>query len=190
MVISFAWMVWAISWMAAAWWSNRTESRPASREEARYRVLTVIGVIMMTAPAHGYEGSLRLWHVSWMVGWLCAVVVIAGIAIAWWARLYLGRLWSARVTKKADHQVVESGPYAFVRHPIYTGLLLSLLATAIAKGTMLGVGGFIVLVIGTYFKARLEERWLATELDVDAYNRYRQRVPMLLPFWPTSSKDK
>jgi protein-S-isoprenylcysteine O-methyltransferase Ste14 len=119
---------------------------------------------------------------------VCAVLVGVGVAIAWWARLHLGLLWSARVTRKADHKVVDSGPYALVRHPIYSGMLLSLLATAIAKGTILGVSGFVILLTGFWLKARLEERWLTAELGADLYADYRRRVPMLLPFVPTGGK--
>lgn len=79
----------------------------------------------------------------------------------------------------------DSGPYAIVRHPIYSGLLLSLLATAAAKGTVLGIVGFAFLLVGTGLKARMEERWLAQQLGADAYGDYRRRVPMLLPFGST-----
>jgi protein-S-isoprenylcysteine O-methyltransferase Ste14 len=115
-------------------------------------------------------------------------LVGAGIAFAWWARLHLGRLWSARITRKSDHRVVESGPYGVVRHPIYSGLLLSLLATAAAKGTLLGVGGFVLLLIGIFMKARLEERWLGAELGAEEYASYRRRVPMLVPFVPVGRR--
>ena len=143
------------------------------------------GTLAMFVPAHGYEGPLRIWHVDWRLGWVCAATVGAGIAIAWWARLHLGRLWSARITRKTDHSVVDTGPYALVRHPIYAGLLLSLLATATAKGTWLGVAGFVLLFIGIWLKARLEEHWLTEELGEDAYGAYCRRVPMLWPFGPT-----
>jgi protein-S-isoprenylcysteine O-methyltransferase Ste14 len=183
-VIIFIWIAWIISWVAAAGWSNRTVSHPAIGPEIRYRLLMGIGALILFVPAHGYEGRLRLWHVGWTGAWVCAALVGVGVAIAWWARLYLGRLWSARITRKADHQVVDSGPYALVRHPIYSGLLLSLLATTAAKGTILGIVGFIVLSTGIWLKARLEERWLSAELGAD-YESYRRRVPMLLPFGPT-----
>ncbi len=186
LVIIFIWIGWLISWLMAAGWSNETVSRPALGPEIRYRLLMGCGALLMFVPAHGYEGPLRLWHVGWTGAWICAALVAVGVAVAWWARLHLGRLWSARVTRKADHAVVDSGPYAIVRHPIYTGLLLSLLATATAKGTSLGIAGFIVLLSGIYLKARLEERWLTEELDADAYDSYRRRVPMLLPFGPRS----
>jgi len=108
--------------------------------------------------------------------------VALGIAFAWWARLHLGRLWSGRITRKVDHRVVDSGPYGIVRHPIYTGLLLSLLATSVAKGTVPGIAGFALLLLGIWMKAGLEERWLTQELGEGDYESYRRRVPMLLPF--------
>jgi len=188
-VIISIWIGWAISWVVAARWSNRTESRPAIGPEIGYRLLMGVGTVIMFVPAHGYEGPLRLWHVGWVGGWLCAGLVGAGVAVAWWARLHLGRMWSARITLKADHKVVDSGPYALVRHPIYSGLLLSLMATAAAKGTIPGITGFVVLLLGIWLKARLEERWLTMELGGDAYGNYRRRVPMLLPFGPTGGSN-
>jgi protein-S-isoprenylcysteine O-methyltransferase Ste14 len=186
-VIIFIWVGWVISWVVAAGWSNRTESRPSVGREIGCRVLMGIGALIMFVPAHGYEGPLRLWHVGWTGGWLCAALVGVGVAVAWWARLHLGRMWSARITRKTDHKVVDSGPYAFVRRPIYAGLLLSLLTTAVAKGTILGLAGFVILLTGIWLKARLEERWLTEELGADAYGNYRRRVPMLLPFGPTGA---
>ncbi len=88
------------------------------------------------------------------------------------------------MTLKPDHHVVDSGPYAIVRHPIYTGILLAALATMAAKGTIPGVLGALLLVVGLWLKARLEENFLRQELGADAYDNYRRRVPMLLPFGP------
>jgi protein-S-isoprenylcysteine O-methyltransferase Ste14 len=189
-VILFIWIGWAISWLAAAGWSNRTESRPSVGPEIGYRLWMGVGAVLMFVPAHGYEGPLRLWHVGWMGAWACAALVGVGMLIVWWARWHLGRLWSGRITRKADHRVVDSGPYAVVRHPIYSGLLLSLAATAVAKGTVLGVVGFGCLLIGIWVKARLEEIWLTQELGTDAYASYARRVPMLLPFGPTGAADQ
>ena len=175
------WIAWAISWVVAAGWSNRTESRPALGPEIRYRLLMGVGALFMFVPAHGYEGSLRLWHVGWIGAWVSVAMVAEGVVVAWWARLYLGRLWSARITRKTDHKVVDTGPYGLVRHPIYSGLILSLFGTAMAKGTVPGVAGFALLVFGIWLKARLEERWLTEQLGAEAYGGYRRRVPMLLP---------
>jgi len=183
-VIVFIWAAWALSWLVAALWSNPTVSRKGVWAELPFRTLMGLGALTMFVPAHGYEGPLRLWHVGWIGGWLCAALVGVGVGVAWWARIYLGRLWSASITRKTDHRIVDSGPYAFVRHPIYTGLLTALIATAIAKGTILGLGGFALLLSGIWLKATLEERWLCAELGAETYGSYRRRVPMLLPFGP------
>jgi protein-S-isoprenylcysteine O-methyltransferase Ste14 len=150
-----------------------------------YRAAMTLGTLLEVIPAHGDEGVLRLWHVGWIGAWTCFGAIALGITFTWWARLHLGRLWSGRVTQKTEHRVVATGPYAIVRHPIYTGLLFALLATAAAKGTVLGIVGFLCMLIGISLKARLEEAWLCAQLPDDAYALYRARVPMLVPLWPT-----
>jgi protein-S-isoprenylcysteine O-methyltransferase Ste14 len=74
--------------------------------------------------------------------------------------------------------------YRIVRHPIYTGILLAVYASAAAKGTILGLLGALLITLGIWMKARLEERWLREELDPGAYDDYRGRVSMLVPFGP------
>jgi protein-S-isoprenylcysteine O-methyltransferase Ste14 len=184
--IYFLWIGWALSWLAASRWSTRTEKRVGFSTEYRYRVVLFVGGFLLAVPAHRYEGSLRLWHVHFVGAWICVAGVAVGIAFAWWARIHLGRLWSGEITRKADHRVVDTGPYAIVRHPIYTGLLCAALATAAAKGTILGVLGAALFVTGFWMKARLEEQWLSRELGPEEYGRYRRRVPMLVPFGPRS----
>ncbi|MFI4980033.1 MAG: methyltransferase family protein [Nevskiales bacterium] len=178
------WVLWGSSWMAAAWWSNTTEKRPGLGAEVGYRIVQMLGIVLFLIPAHGYEGVLRLWHIGWTGAWICVVLAALGFAFCWWARIHLGRLWSGMVTRKADHKVIDTGPYALVRHPIYTGILLAVFATMAAKGTVLGIAGTLLIVIGIWMKARLEERWLSQELGAGAYEEYRRRVPMLLPFGP------
>ena len=115
--------------------------------------------------------------------WTCVALIAVGLAFSWWARLHLGRLWSGTVTAKAAHRVVDSGLYGTARPPIYTGLLLAILATMAAKGTLWGIAGAVLLTVGIYMKARLEERFLRNELG-PAYDDYARRVPMLVPFLP------
>jgi protein-S-isoprenylcysteine O-methyltransferase Ste14 len=185
LAIAALWTLWLISWLVAAVWSNPTEKRPGIGSEFSYRALMTLGAIVLLVPAHRYEGPLRLWYIGWVGAWICVPLVALGLGFSWWARIYLGRLWSSGVTRKADHYLVDIGPYAIVRHPIYTGLLLAILATTAAKGTVLGIAGCLSVAIGVWLKARLEERWLARELGEGTYQSYRQRVPMLVPFAPT-----
>jgi len=141
-LIRVAWLVWLISWFAAAAWSDRTVRRPAVRREVLYRVLTVAGAILLFGFNPGGErAETRLWPVAPVVGWLLAGLVICGFVFTWWARIHLGQLWSSSVTRKEHHHVVDTGPYAIVRHPIYTGLLLAIGATVLAQGTIITLVG-------------------------------------------------
>lgn len=154
------------------------------RRELGYRAVIAVGGIAFAIPAHGYDGVLRLWHVHQLAAWVCVAFAVVGFAFCWWARVHLGRLWSGTITRKADHRVVDTGPYGIVRHPIYTGILLAVLATLAAKGTALGIVGGALIALGLWMKARLEEQWLRGELGAEAYDSYRRRVPMLVPFGP------
>jgi protein-S-isoprenylcysteine O-methyltransferase Ste14 len=184
LAIAALWIGFVISWLAAAAWSSSPEKRAGIAAELPYRIVLLIGGIALLVPAHHDFGPLRLWHITRMEAWICAGLVGAGFAFSWWARIHLGQLWSGRITKKADHRVVDTGPYGIVRHPIYTGILLAVFATAAAKGTVLALVAALLITLGFWMKARLEEDWLRRELGPDAYDAYRRRVPMLIPFGP------
>jgi protein-S-isoprenylcysteine O-methyltransferase Ste14 len=175
------WSVWAISWFAAALWSSRTEKRPSAGAESFYRVFTVAGFVMLFMVPAGYQGLLKLWSATDMVGWVMVGLTVIGFLFCWWARIHLGKLWSGWITKKEGHRIIDTGPYALVRHPIYTGILFSAIALVVVKGTLFAVAGAIILIIGYWIKARLEERFLGQELGAEAYDDYARRVPMLIP---------
>ena len=107
--------------------------------------------------------------------------MLAGAAFTVWARVTLGRNWSAEVTFKQDHELIESGPYALVRHPIYTGLIAMALGTAINYGRAIGFALLLALCAGVWWKAREEEK-IMTAHFADAYTEYRERVPAIIPF--------
>lgn len=195
-VIVSLWAAWIISWVIAAAWTNKTEKRLGANQLS-YRIAAIAAVVVLVnaarvlfrhAQGHAQAGRLlgllRLWSVSRGEAWLCAALVACGFAFCWWARIHLGRLWSASITKKEGHRVIDTGPYRLVRHPIYTGILLAAYAAAAANGTVVGIVLAAVLTVGLWVKARLEERWLSRELDAGAYDDYRRRVPMLVPFGP------
>jgi protein-S-isoprenylcysteine O-methyltransferase Ste14 len=133
-------------------------------------------------PSHPLFTPIQLWQTPIALGWACFGLVVAGFLFCWWARLHLGQLWSGNITLKADHRVVDTGPYRLVRHPIYTGMILAALATALEKGTILGLVGVALITFGFWLKARMEERFLRAELGPEAYDAYAKRTPMLAPF--------
>jgi protein-S-isoprenylcysteine O-methyltransferase Ste14 len=108
-------------------------------------------------------------------------LVIIGLAFAVWARAHLGSNWSGTVTIKQDHELIRSGPYAYVRHPIYTGLLAALLGTTVASGTVHAAVGLAIITVALIRKSRVEERFMR-EIFPDAYPRYSAEVPALIPF--------
>jgi protein-S-isoprenylcysteine O-methyltransferase Ste14 len=184
------WVAFIISWVIAAAWSSRTAKRPSPLIEASFRIPLLIGAALMFVSARRHGAALQAWPIGARGAWACVAVAAVGIAFSWCARIYLGKLWSAAIGRKVDHHLVDSGPYSIVRHPIYTGLLLALAATAAAEATLLALGGFLLLTLGLWMKASAEERWLSQELDADSYARYRARVPMLIPFLPKAFSNK
>ena len=175
------WLGWAVSWFAASTWSSPAVRRSSFMSGLPYRIVIAIGGALFLIPAHGYYGWMRFWLVNWNEAWICVALTALGIAFAWWARFYLGALWSGAVVTKDDHRIVDTGPYRIVRHPIYTGLLFATYATMAAKGTLAAIAGAVLITIGIWMKARLEEKFLRRELGADAYNAYSRRVPMLVP---------
>jgi len=185
-VIYLIWIAWVVSWWAAALWSNPAVKRAGGKREFLYRVLAVAGAFLLFGfYSNRYDMMYRFWQTpSGVFGWSMAGLVLIGFAFSWWARVYLGPLWSSSVTRKHAHHVVDTGPYALVRHPIYTGITLATFATALVAATPTSFLGAAIMTAGWVVKARLEERFLREELGAEAYDAYSRRVPMLVPFWP------
>jgi protein-S-isoprenylcysteine O-methyltransferase Ste14 len=177
----WVWGAWFISWLIAASWANRTEARPQRGAEALYRVLTLAGVVLLFVSDRYASPELKLWETPTPLGWSLAGLTLAGFLFCWWARLHLGRMWSSSVTRKTDHHIVDTGPYALVRHPIYTGIITASAAMAAAEGTVAGLAGLGLVVLGFWIKARLEERFLRIELGAAVYDEYAKRTGMLFP---------
>jgi protein-S-isoprenylcysteine O-methyltransferase Ste14 len=182
------WIAWMVSWIVAAFWANRTEKRAFTWDTVFYQVMVLIGAVLLTPWTARRLHMPRLWHVGYDGGMALALLTLAGLLFTWWARIHLGRLWSGTITRKEGHRVIDTGPYALVRHPIYTGLIFALFATAIAQATVTGLAGATLIAFGFWVKARIEERFLTAELGADAYGAYRRRVPMLIPFVKARSR--
>jgi len=177
------WFAWWVSWLAAAAWSDRAVKRPAAQYQLVYRALAAVGAVLLFGLySHHLETEIILWQTPVPLAWTLVAVVAAGLLFTWWARIHLGRLWSSSVSRKADHHVVDTGPYAIVRHPIYTGIILASAATAAMRGTALAWLGVCVMTIGWVLKARLEEGFLREQLGAEVYGDYAHRVPMIVPF--------
>ena len=181
-VIGVLWVAWVITWLAAAAWSARPVVRQSRTDRWRHSLFVLAGAAMLFSHARGPIDRLHapLVRLPQSVGWTAVMTVALGFAWTWWARIHLGKLWSGDVTLKPSHRIVRTGPYGFTRHPIYTGLLLALVGTAIAD---FSIGGFIgagLVVMGLVIKIGQEERLLISHFGT-AYEDFRREVPALVP---------
>ncbi len=197
------WVAWAVSWELAAVWSSRAQATLGFGIKSFFRVLTTAGFFLLLATPPwawrlaGRKGiyawpllktwTTPLWSTPETLGWVLVGVAAAGFLFCWWARIHLGKLWSSAITRKADHRIIDTGPYGLVRHPIYTGILTMGWALALDKATPAAIVGAVALCTGYWLKGRMEENFLRTELGADDYDAYRSRVPMLVPFLPTKA---
>jgi protein-S-isoprenylcysteine O-methyltransferase Ste14 len=181
-LLALIWLAWIVSWVVASFWSGRTKTHVRTLDSWVYRLPILIGAILLSPWAAWALGEGRLYDPGNLGTYALAVVVLVGISFTWWARIHLGRFWSNAITHKEDHRIVDTGPYGLVRHPIYTGLIIAILATGFAVGTWTAILGALFISFGEWQKARMEEGFLSAELGVEAYGSYCRRVPMIVPF--------
>jgi len=168
---------WAISWLRV----KRTKEREKSLDRLITVVVVVVAYNLLFANWPRIE-MLRLRFVPderW-ISWFGVALTWIGVAIAIWARYCLGVFWSARVTLKEGHRLIETGPYAYVRHPIYTGMLLGCIGTTLVIGEWRGVLAVVLLLAAHSRKALREERLLTREFG-DEYIAYRRRTGFMFP---------
>jgi protein-S-isoprenylcysteine O-methyltransferase Ste14 len=176
------WMAWAFYW----WLTSSDVKETTRREPVLSRVLhlgpMLVGAAILWSPnlpLAGLNERFMPWA-AWAY-WAGLAVTVGGLAFAVWARRHIGRNWSAIVALKQDHELVTGGPYALVRHPIYTGLLFGFLGSAIALGQWRGLLAVAIVYLALLRKYKLEERWMRERFGV-AYDAYRARVKALVPF--------
>src|ERR1700746_443747 len=181
-LLALIWLAWGISWVIASFWAGRTKTHVPTLSSLAYRIPILLGAIFFMPWTGKALGEAPLYHVGDPGTYLFAVVVVLGISFTWWARIHLGRFWSNAITHKEDHKIIDTGPYGVVRHPIYTGQIIGLLASGLAIATWTAMVGVLLISFGQWQKARLEERLLSVEVGAEAYGAYSRRVPMIVPF--------
>lgn len=182
----FAFPAMWIAWGAYWWIASRGAKTTQRSEGAASRLLHIVPLFVAMALLGARRTpwpllDARLWPWTPWLFWLAALVTAAGLGFAAWARVHLGRNWSGTVTVKQEHELVTTGPYALVRHPIYTGLLLALVGTAMARDEWRGALAVAIAWLALWRKLRIEERWMG-EVFGEQYAAYRRRVPALIPF--------
>jgi len=176
------WLAFIAVWIAMARGGKAVAERESVTSRLSHYLPLAIGVYLLAAPSvpiavlNDRFAPLTLWPVR-----LGAALTIAGVAFAIWARVWIAGNWSSDVTLKRDHELIVDGPYAFVRHPIYTGILVALIGTALAVGEWRGALA-VVLACGAFWrKLTIEEAVMRRQFG-ETYARYAARVPALVPF--------
>ncbi len=183
------WLLWAVLWAAGA-----LRGKPVARREGvGSRLLHLLPLVASSVLLVGrgplwrrlglgwLDGTVLPWHPA--LGTAGALLVAAGLALALWARWHLGGNWSGTVTLKHRHELVQDGPYRRIRHPIYTGLLLAILGTALAVDAWRGALALLLAALAVWRKVRTEERIMAEAFGA-AYAAYRARSGALVPRAP------
>lgn len=175
------WLGFGIYWAVSARQSGAAETTEANRFRALRLGILVTTFVLLLAPWMGFSFlNTRAYPDSFAVRWVGVVLTIAGIALAISARRHLGKIWSDKVELKVDHQLIRSGPYAYLRHPIYSGVLLGVAGTALAIGMVRGGVAFCLLLSSYAIKARKEEAVLAGKFG-DEFREHQRTTGFLLP---------
>jgi protein-S-isoprenylcysteine O-methyltransferase Ste14 len=183
------WQIISVCWVAfLVYWSVSTRFRHSPRRQAPI-AFTVLNTLLLDA------GFVLVLVGRFDLGWLGlrfappaawvevggAVLVVAGAALAIWSRRVLGANWSGAVRIVEGQRLVRSGPYAFVRNPIYSGIVLAILGSSLVTGTAGSLAGVVMVVAALWQKGRMEERFLAAEFG-EEYAAYQREVKFLIPF--------
>ena len=181
-VISAAWSVFLLYWLAMSFGNKRIVRRQSLGGRLMQVLLGGLAyMLLVTGVFQSGELGRRILPATPAWEWAGAFLTLGGLAFAVWARITLGGNWSGTVTVKQDHRLVRSGPYRFVRHPIYSGLLLAVLGTALAVGRVRGFVALLVALGAWWAKWTTEEKFMLEEFGPE-YAEYRRRTPAVVPF--------
>lgn len=174
-------MVFVVYWAIGALKTRRTATKESFASRYGILVLEIVGFVLLfnERTEIGFLGH-RVIPRGLMLASLGVALTWAGIAIALWARWHLGQYWSARITIKEDHKLIRTGPYARLRHPIYTGLDLAVIGSALAIDRWRCLLGVCLIVIGYWIKARREERMLTAQFG-EAFAEHCRQTGFLIP---------
>jgi len=180
-ICGYLWSAFFLIWLLWAIRTKPTQTRENLGSRIPYLIVNFAAFYSMFSHSVAY-GWLRLRIVPPDPGIenLGIAVTAAGLLFSIWARAYLGRNWSGTVTVKVGHQLILTGPYRWVRHPIYSGLILAMIGTAINRGQVRGFVAVALLWIGFTMKRRIEERFMTTTFGPE-YEEYSRTTGAIVP---------
>jgi protein-S-isoprenylcysteine O-methyltransferase Ste14 len=180
LLVEIPWIVFVVYWAASALKTRRTISRESFTLRSGILLSEAVGFVLLFSGTAGI-GVLgqRIFPRTYALSLAGISLTWIGIALALWARWHLGQYWSARITLKEDHQLIRTGPYAYFRHPIYSGLDLAAIGGALAIDRWRCIAGVAFIILGYWIKARKEESILSQQFG-EAFLEHRQHTGFLL----------
>jgi protein-S-isoprenylcysteine O-methyltransferase Ste14 len=181
-IAAACWFLFFAYWLYAAIRKRKAAKRRDSAIGRMGQLLPMAAayILMFSDAAHWGWLGMRFLPRSVELEVVGAVLTAAGLGMAIWARRYLGANWSAQVSIRADHELIRTGPYRWIRHPIYTGMLIGLAGTELVLGENRGMISFAIAAASFYFKARKEEIFLAQEFG-SRFQEHTRNTGMFLP---------
>jgi protein-S-isoprenylcysteine O-methyltransferase Ste14 len=174
-------LYWQIIWAKTARAKITQRLEPAASRIVRALVFLVVIVLLSISGIPLPWLYRQLWPAGIWPFWIGAAVTVGGLLFAVWARRHLGSNWSRSVTIKQGHELITTGPYALVRHPIYTGILIGFLGTAIALSQVRGFIAFAMVFLVFWAKFRMEEEWMRSQFG-ETYATYVRQTAALVPY--------
>ena len=176
------WIAFFVYWQIKAGNTKTTRRLEPSASRILRVCMFLIAIVLLAFPNIPLPWLyLQFWEQGLWPFWLGAAVAFGGLLFSVWAREHLGRNWSRSVTIKEDHELITSGPYAVIRHPIYTGILMGFLGTAIALAQVRGLVALALVFLALWAKLRIEEEWMRSQFG-EKYASYAQRTAALVPY--------
>jgi len=181
LLCEYLWAAMYVLWLIWALRTKPTRSREGLVSRLSHRLPIIVALVLMFTP-YAAKGWLQfpLFSKDFWVQLLGVSLTLTGLLFAVWARLYLGGNWSSAVTVKVGHELVRGGPYRWVRHPIYSGLVLAMLGTAIANREVRGVIALVLMFVALTIKSRTEERAMTSTFG-EEYEEYSRNTGGILP---------
>ena len=181
-VISACWGVFVVVWLLAAIFTKRTVFHESGARRLHYLIPLVLGwYLVFRGYRLGPPFDIHIIPQTDAILVAAATLCLCGLGFCLWARAVLGRNWSGTVTLKENHVLIVRGPYRLVRHPIYTGLLTMLIATAMEQGHIAGTIGLIFVFASFWIKLSGEEEVMRKQFP-EQYAAYREQVKRIIPF--------
>jgi len=180
-ILAWMWAALGIYWFVGAWSTKKTEvnETPGTRW-LRLLIMCFVFVLLLTSRFRtGFLAFRFVPDTLWSRG-IGYGLTVGGMALCVWARLKLGEYWSDKVALKVEHRLIRKGPYARLRHPIYTGVLLAIAGTALAIGEWRGLVALAVMTVNYLIKARREDRILASHFG-EEFTAYKAQAGFLVP---------